>query len=72
MKTQTTIAASLHHQRMIQMKTQPAISVSLLSALIGVFLVTMTISFLLVPYALSSQPGDLLPKPASMESGHLI
>ncbi|MEN6585366.1 MAG: hypothetical protein ABFE02_04840 [Sulfuricella sp.] len=72
MKTQTTIAISLHQQRMIQMKTQPTISVRLLSAVIGVFIVTMTIIFLTVPYAMSSHPGEPLSKAVSTESIHPI
>ena len=71
MKTQSTIAISLHQQRMIQMKTPPTIAVRVLWAFVSVFLMAMTIAFLTVPYALSRHPGEALPIPVSMESSHL-
>lgn len=71
MKAQLTIANSLHQQRMVQMKTQPTIAVSLLQVFVSIFLVTMTVAFLTVPFTLSSHPGEPMQKPLSAESSHL-
>ncbi|MBK7422464.1 MAG: hypothetical protein IPJ48_04840 [Propionivibrio sp.] len=43
------------------MKTQSTISPSLFHKFVSLFLVTMTLIFLTVPYTLSRHPGESLP-----------
>lgn len=53
------------------MKTQSMISASLFHKFVSLFLVTMTLIFLAVPYSLSRHPGEPLSRPASKTSLHL-
>ncbi|MBL8416164.1 MAG: hypothetical protein JNM42_17175 [Propionivibrio sp.] len=43
------------------MKTQSTIPASLFHQFVSLFLVTMTLIFLTVPYTLSRHPGEFLP-----------
>jgi hypothetical protein len=53
------------------MKTQPSMTTSLFLGFVSLFVVTMTMAFLMVPYALSGHPGDAAQNSVSTESRHL-
>jgi len=53
------------------MKTQTSMIAGLFRGFISLLVVTMTMAFLTIPYALSGHPGDAAQNPASAESRHL-